>query len=189
MDDRPPIDVRPDLWAIVRNILRRHVPESEVWAFGSRATGKAKRYSDLDLAIMSDTGLPLAVRAELEEAFSESDLPWRVDVVDWATTSPTFQAIIMRDKVVLQRARAPIFCAEETAATGVRCRDMSRPEAANPRSNPKIAPEPVPPGGRAALPEGSLPKPFLQPQGDENRDPPANAPAPVAPTETVKNER
>jgi hypothetical protein len=32
------------------------------------------------------------------------------------------------------------------------------------------------PGGRAALPEGSLPGPFLGPQGDENRDPPENAP-------------
>lgn len=44
---------------------------------------------------------------------------------------------------------------------------------------------PVPPGGRAALPEGRLPKPFLGPQGDENRDPPANAPAPVPPTDIV----
>ncbi len=63
---------------------------------------------------------------------------------------------------------------------------MSSPEA-NPLPSPKVAPEPVPPGGRAALPEGSLPKPFLKPQGDENRDPPANAPAPVAPAETVKD--
>jgi hypothetical protein len=42
------------------------------------------------------------------------------------------------------------------------------------------------PGGAAALPVDSLPKPFLGPQGDENRDPPANAPAPVPPIETVK---
>jgi type I restriction enzyme S subunit len=106
MDEMPPIDVRPDLWLIVRDILRRRVPGCEVWAFGSRAVGKAKRYSDLDLAIIRDTALPLAVRAELEEAFSESDLPWRVDVVDWATTGATFRAIIMRDKVVVQRANA-----------------------------------------------------------------------------------
>jgi len=46
---------------------------------------------------------------------------------------------------------------------------------------------PIPPGNNAALPEGTLPKPFLGPQGDENRDPPANAPAPVNPTKTVPN--
>ena len=51
--------------------------------------------------------------------------------------------------------------------------------------NPKTPTQPVPPGGSAALPPGSLPKPFLGPQGDENRDPPPNAPAPVNPTETV----
>jgi hypothetical protein len=43
------------------------------------------------------------------------------------------------------------------------------------------------PGGTAALPADSLPKPFLGPQSDENRDPPPNAPAPISPTETVKN--
>ena len=48
--------------------------------------------------------------------------------------------------------------------------------------NPK---PPIPPGNNAALPTGTLPKPFLGPQGDENRDPPPNAPAPVTPTATV----
>jgi hypothetical protein len=37
------------------------------------------------------------------------------------------------------------------------------------------------------LPEGSLPKPFLGPHGDENRDPPANAPVPIPPAPTVKD--
>jgi hypothetical protein len=54
-------------------------------------------------------------------------------------------------------------------------------------ANPKNPPSPVPPGGDAALPAGSLPKPFLGPQGDENRQPPANAPAPIPPTETVED--
>jgi hypothetical protein len=54
-------------------------------------------------------------------------------------------------------------------------------------ANPKTPPPPVPPGGAAALPAGSLPKPFLGAQGDENREPPANAPAPIPPTETVKD--
>jgi type I restriction enzyme S subunit len=101
MDDRPPIDIRPDLWVIVRDILRKHVPGHEVWAFGSRARGTTKRYADLDLAVISDEPLPLDVLARLEEDFSESDLPWRVDVVDWATTSEAFRKIIERDKVVL----------------------------------------------------------------------------------------
>lgn len=98
----PCIDVTPEQWEIVRNILRAHVPRLPVWAFGSRATWKAKPYSDLDLAVITREPMSLSDRASLVEAFSESDLPWKVDVVDWATTSPTFRGIIERDRVVLQ---------------------------------------------------------------------------------------
>jgi predicted nucleotidyltransferase len=98
----PPIDIAPADWAIVQDILRKHVPDREVWAFGSRAKRTAKMYSDLDLAVMTDTPLSFDVSGALREDFSESDLPWRVDVVDWATTSEAFRRIIERDKVVVQ---------------------------------------------------------------------------------------
>ncbi len=100
----PAIDISPTNWAIVSSILQEHLPENEVWSFGSRATGTAKKYSDLDLVVISDKPLSLALSARLTEAFDESSLPWKVDVVDWATTSDRFRKIIERDKVVLQTA-------------------------------------------------------------------------------------
>lgn len=102
----PLIDIRPDHWEIVRDILHKHVPQYEVWAFGSRAKWTAKPYSDLDLAIITDARLSSSVMAALADDFSESDLPWKVDVVDWAATSEVFQKIIERDKVVVQKAAA-----------------------------------------------------------------------------------
>ena len=98
----PMIDMRPDDWAMVQRILQAHVPHCEVWAFGSRAKWTAKPYSDLGLAVIGDQPLSLAISAALADDFSESDLPWKVDVVDWATTSDAFRAIIERDKVVVQ---------------------------------------------------------------------------------------
>ncbi|MDR1228392.1 MAG: restriction endonuclease subunit S [Azoarcus sp.] len=100
----PNIDIRPDHWQIVRDILRKHVPQYEVWAFGSRAKWTAKQYSDLDLAIITNRPLPLEVSASLSDDFSESDLPWKVDVVDWASTSESFRKIVERDKVRVQKA-------------------------------------------------------------------------------------
>lgn len=98
----PAIDIRPDHWQIVRHILRLHVPQYAVWAFGSRAKWTAKPHSDLDLAIITDKPLPLSVSAALADDFSESNLPWKVDVVDWAATSESFRKVIERDKVVVQ---------------------------------------------------------------------------------------
>ena len=88
-------------WQQVNAILQRYLPQYEVWAFGSRVKGNAKPYSDLDLAIVSDTPLPLALLAEVAEAFSESDLPWKVDLVDWATTSERFRQVIAEQKLIL----------------------------------------------------------------------------------------
>jgi len=99
------LDIRPDHLRIVRNILQKHVPQYEVWAFGSRAKWTAKDYSDLDLCVVSDKPLSFSVLGAMAEDFSDSDLPWKVDLVDWATTSESFRKIIERDKVVIQEAK------------------------------------------------------------------------------------
>ena len=100
--ETPLIDIHPDHWDIVRRILQKHVPHYSVWAFGSRAKWTAKSYSDLDLAIITDKPLSLDVSASLSDDFSESDLPWKVDIVDWATSSESFRKMIQRDKVMVQ---------------------------------------------------------------------------------------
>lgn len=86
----------------VTTLLKEYVPDKEVWVFGSRAKGTAKPYSDLDLAIIGDEPLPLRVRVGLEEAFSSSLLPWKVDVLDWATTDEVFRGLILKDHIVIQ---------------------------------------------------------------------------------------
>ncbi len=107
----PSVDLRPDHWAIVRRALRCHVPDREVLAFGSRATWTAKDYSDLDLAVMGEDPLSLRTVSALDEALGDSDLPFKVDVVDWARIDDGFRSIIRRGGVVVQAA--------EGAPTGI----------------------------------------------------------------------
>lgn len=99
----PPVQMRPAEWAIVQTILKRYVPAKAVWAFGSRATRKAKPFSDLDIAIIGQQPLDWPTSSNLAEAFAQSDLPFKVDIVDWSTCSPGFKLIIERDKVVIQQ--------------------------------------------------------------------------------------
>jgi type I restriction enzyme S subunit len=102
------IDITPEERAIVLRILNEIVPDREVRAFGSRVTGKAKPFSDLDLAIMGDEPLPLKTRARLEEAFSESDLPWKVDVLDWSLTEKGFQKAIKESSLSLAKKHSAL---------------------------------------------------------------------------------
>ncbi len=40
--------------------------------------------------------------ADLRDAFSDSDLPFKVDLVDWAATKENFRKIIKKGYVVLK---------------------------------------------------------------------------------------
>ena len=86
---------------IVQGILHEYIPNREVWAFGSRVKKTHKPFSDLDLAVMGSESLSLAEMADLSYAFSHSNLPFKVDVVNWATTDSKFQSIIQNHYVVL----------------------------------------------------------------------------------------
>ncbi|OOF78862.1 nucleotidyltransferase family protein [Rodentibacter caecimuris] len=94
-------DIEPKHLAIVQDILRTYLPDYEVRAFGSRVKGTARKFSDLDLVVMSEQPLSLRRFADVSEAFSESDLPYKVDLLDWATISEGFREIISKHYVVL----------------------------------------------------------------------------------------
>ena len=148
------IDLSPQHLQTVRAILGQHVPNCEVRAFGSRVSGAAKSYSDLDLAVVAgskkqggayvppyfggmyasseqgrrhaklrhvcatrecfswgfagrrpmgtDTRLNPDTLRHLKEAFEESDLPFRVDVLDWNETSREFQKVIEKGFEVIK---------------------------------------------------------------------------------------
>ena len=100
-----PIDVSPTKLETVREILGQHVPELEVRAFGSRVGWTARETSDLDLALMTDAPLDIGQMVALKAAFTKSNLPFRVDIVDWASTSESFRKVIESNQVVLMAAR------------------------------------------------------------------------------------
>ena len=85
------MDLKPQQLEQVRKILQQHVPEATVYAFGSRVRMTAKVHSDLDLVVVAATVIPLEQMQLLEEDFSESDLTFRVDVLDWHSISAEFR--------------------------------------------------------------------------------------------------
>jgi predicted nucleotidyltransferase len=106
----PPIHISESDWQEVQRVLVQEIPGLEVWAFGSRARGDAKLYSDLDLAIITTTPLSLSQLASLTHAFESSDMTIRVDVVDWSSISEAFRRIVSSNKVVIQPPATSTQC-------------------------------------------------------------------------------
>jgi uncharacterized protein len=87
------IDLAPEHLATVNAVLAATVPGVSAYAFGSRVTGRAKKHSDLDVALLGPESLSWRQLAQAREAFETSNLPIRVDLVDWAACSPQFKAL------------------------------------------------------------------------------------------------
>jgi predicted nucleotidyltransferase len=89
------IDIRPQDLAEARTILATYLPHNaQVWAFGSRASGRAHRGSDLDLAVDAARKLSRDEISALNAAFEDSNLPYTVDVVDLHGIDAAFRAVI-----------------------------------------------------------------------------------------------
>lgn len=89
---------------MVLDILNLHVPDCEVWVFGSRVLGTARPYSDLDIVLRCVSKVPNEVLAALRDAFAASTLPMRVDVLDWGRISTSFKKIVEGQKILLRPA-------------------------------------------------------------------------------------
>jgi len=78
---------------LVRNILKEHLNTQSVFVFGSRAVNQAKTFSDLDLCIEGEK-LSFFELSKLKDAFSESDLPYFVDIIQKENISDEFYTLI-----------------------------------------------------------------------------------------------
>ena len=101
------LDIREEHARILRDVLRKLLPpQARAYVFGSRVHGSARRYSDLDLALEWSGPLGLDRLGAIAEALSESDIPYKVDIVDLATVDPSFRARIAQDCIPFETADA-----------------------------------------------------------------------------------
>ena len=94
------IDISSAEKKIILSLIKTHLPNTTVWAYGSRATWSARPKSDLDLVAFASADQKNAVY-DLKEAFEESDLPFRVDFFVWDQVPDEFRVNIERERVVL----------------------------------------------------------------------------------------
>ncbi len=97
----------PDRWRReLEALLQEHVPDAEVWAYGSRVNGMAHEASDLDLVLRGPNleRIPTLQFSDLKEDLQESSIPILVDIHDWARIPKSFHNVIASDYEVMQQA-------------------------------------------------------------------------------------
>jgi len=95
-------DISPDQLNAIKHILAEYAGGCEVRMFGSRVNGTAGKHSDVDLAIICKDKLQRRTKTLLKEAFEESDLPFRVDIIEYNAVSDSFREIIDKQYEVVQ---------------------------------------------------------------------------------------
>lgn len=97
------LQISPQHLATLKGLLDKHVPQAEVWAYGSRVTGGAHDGSDLDLVLRNRVDLTQDVPGwmELKESLQSSTLPMLVEVHLWARLPESFHCNIEAAYVVV----------------------------------------------------------------------------------------
>ena len=87
-----------DIKTEIKRTVLKHLPKDEyrVFLYGSRVTGKARRWSDYDVGILGDKPVPTMVKFEIEDELEESDLPVVVEVVDFYNVDEGFKELALQ---------------------------------------------------------------------------------------------
>lgn len=102
MDVSSKIMLEPGQLSCIQEILKTHLPSTaQVFAFGSRVTGLARKFSDLDLLITQSQPLSPEVRGALKRAFEESRLPFKVDIIEFVKISARFKKSIEKTCIAI----------------------------------------------------------------------------------------
>jgi len=96
------IDLKKNFLNEVKQILNANVPHCKVLAFGSRVNDSAKKFSDLDIALIGHDKIKWHEIENLKDIFAESNLPIMVDIVDFNSVSKSFKMIINKKHEVIK---------------------------------------------------------------------------------------
>ena len=87
----------------IEALLHKHLPDVEVWAYGSRVNVRSHDGSDLDLVLRGPklAEIDTSRIADFIEALQDSTIPFLVEARDWARLPESFHHEVEREHVVM----------------------------------------------------------------------------------------
>lgn len=98
------LQIEPKDLEVLRHELQRLAPGVEVWAYGSRTFGLARRWSDIDLAVVNPPQDDRYFMASLCNEIAEGPLMLLADIVNLKQVSADFRKIVEDHHIVVQSA-------------------------------------------------------------------------------------
>ena len=96
------VDITSEEYRTVLELLKRHLPGTTAWIYGSRVKWTSRPQSDLDIVVFATSDQAGRVGA-LREAFEESNLPFRVDLFVWDALPESFRHQIEAEHVLVRQ--------------------------------------------------------------------------------------
>jgi predicted nucleotidyltransferase len=79
------------------SLIAALMPDVKIYLFGSRARQTHSKWSDIDLALDAGHVLPNVKVDEVKSVLEATNMPYKVDVLDFHSVSADMQASIKRD--------------------------------------------------------------------------------------------
>ncbi len=85
----------------IKALLRKYLPDTLAWAYGSRVNQSGHAFSDLDIVVFTKPEQKEDI-FDLMIAFENAFLPFRVDLHCWDEIPDSFKKNIKQNYVILQ---------------------------------------------------------------------------------------
>jgi len=84
-------------------VLSALFPDATIYLFGSRARGTHYARSDIDVALDTGAKLPRVDVGEARDMLAESNIPYRIDVVDVRSVSEDMRKAILSEGIIWRK--------------------------------------------------------------------------------------
>lgn len=85
---------------LLKEIISKYLVNYQLYLYGSRAKGTARRFSDVDIAINS-LELNSLILSKIKFDIEESTIPYSVDILDYNSISEDFKNLISSSLIQL----------------------------------------------------------------------------------------
>jgi predicted nucleotidyltransferase len=82
------------------SLISALLPRAKIYLFGSRARGTYSKWSDIDIALDADVPLPITAVDEIKSVFEATNMPYKIEVVDFHRVSPSMREAIRREGIL-----------------------------------------------------------------------------------------